>query len=174
MLIERRETAKVLLHQGSVTSIASDAIACRLSRWRAGQLPACPRGGACRSLARPRGGSVFIFLPRAACAVDQFFFFTARSLHGGNHVLLLPRSSCAVLDFNSSAAQSLRGSRPHRSAPCRPYAADVLPRRSGHEICFQSKVCTHKYLDLKLAPSTKSNAYGRTAKYCRWVLPSPP
>jgi hypothetical protein len=75
---------------------------------------------ACRSLARPRGGSVFIFLPRAACAVDQFLFFTARSLHGGNHVLLLPRGSCAVLDFNSSAAQSLRGSRPHRSAPCRP------------------------------------------------------
>jgi hypothetical protein len=78
----------------------------------------------------------FYFVPRAACAVDQFLFFTARSLHGGNHVLLLPRSSCAVLDFNSSAAQSLRGSRPHRSAPCRPYAADILPRRSGHEICF--------------------------------------
>jgi hypothetical protein len=41
-----------------------------------------------------------------------------------------------VLDFNSFASQSLRGSRPHRSAPCRPSAADVLPRRSGHEICF--------------------------------------
>jgi hypothetical protein len=66
----------------------------------------------------------------------SLLFFTARSLHGGNHVLLLPRSSCAVLDFNSSAAQSLRGSRPHQSASCRPYAADVLPRRSGHEIWF--------------------------------------
>jgi hypothetical protein len=42
--------------------------------------------------------------------VDQFLFFTARSLHGGNHVLLLPHSSCAVLDFNSFAVQSLRGS----------------------------------------------------------------
>jgi hypothetical protein len=35
-LIERRETAKVLLHQESLTSIAADAIACRLSCWRAG------------------------------------------------------------------------------------------------------------------------------------------
>jgi hypothetical protein len=54
---------------------------------------------------------------RAACAVDQFLFFSARSPPTGtveiiSHVLLLPRSSCAVLDFNSSAAQSLRGSRP--------------------------------------------------------------
>ena len=63
---------------------------------------------ACRSLARPRGGSVFIFLPRPDCAVTRFYFFTARSLYGGNHVLLLPRSSCAVLDFNSSAAQIYR------------------------------------------------------------------
>jgi hypothetical protein len=91
-------------------------------------------GSACRSLARPRSG--FFFLPRSLRGHKFLFFFTARSLHGGNHVLLLPRSSCAVLDFNSSAAQSLRGSQPHRSAPCRPYAADVLPRRSGHEICF--------------------------------------
>ena len=79
---------------------------------------------ACRSLARPRGGSVFIFLPCAACAVTSFYFFTARSLHGGNHVLLLPRSSCAVLDFNSSAAQSLRGiaadlTGQHRADPTR-------------------------------------------------------
>jgi hypothetical protein len=33
MLIEQRETAKVLLHQESLTSIAVDAIACRLSCW---------------------------------------------------------------------------------------------------------------------------------------------
>jgi hypothetical protein len=80
----------------------------------------------------------FLFFYRAQPArwISFFFFFTAHSLHGGNHVLLLPRSSCAVLDFNSSAAQSLRGSRPHRSTPCRPYAADVLPLRFGHEICF--------------------------------------
>jgi hypothetical protein len=82
----------------------------------------------------------FLFFYRAQLArwISFYFYLTARSLHGGirNHVLLLPRSSCAVLNFNSSAAQSLRGSRPHRSAPCRPYAADVLPRRSGHEICF--------------------------------------
>jgi hypothetical protein len=67
----------------------------------------------------------FLFFYRAQPARSQvFIFFTARSLHGGNHVSLLPRSSCTVLDFNSSAAQSLRGSRPHRSTPCRPYAAD--------------------------------------------------
>jgi hypothetical protein len=79
----------------------------------------------------------FLFFYRAQPARwISLFFFTARSLHGGNHVLLLPRSSCAVLDFNSSAAQSLRGSRAHRSTPCRPYAADVLPLRFGHEICF--------------------------------------
>jgi hypothetical protein len=53
MLIERREKAKVLLHQESLKSIAADAIACRLSCWRAGQLPACPRGGA-RGLRRIR------------------------------------------------------------------------------------------------------------------------
>jgi hypothetical protein len=80
--------------------------------------------------------SIYFFTARSLRGGSVFIVFTARSLHGGNHVLLLPRSSCAVLDFNPSAAQSLRGSRPHRSAPCRPYAADVLPRRSGHEICF--------------------------------------
>ena len=52
LLIERRERAKVPLHQESPTSIAADAIACRLSCWRAGQLRACPRGGA---RARGRG-----------------------------------------------------------------------------------------------------------------------
>jgi hypothetical protein len=50
----------------------------------------------------------FIFLPRAACAVDQFLFFTARSLHGGNHVLLLPRSNCAVLDLFVRRAELAR------------------------------------------------------------------
>jgi hypothetical protein len=39
---------------------------------------------------------VFIFLPRAACAVDQFLFFTARSLHGGNHVLLVRAAAAMV------------------------------------------------------------------------------
>jgi hypothetical protein len=68
--------------------------------------------------------SFYFFTARNLRGGSVCFVFTARSLHGGNHVLLLPRSSCAVLDFNSSAAQSLRGSRPHRSAPCRTYAAD--------------------------------------------------
>jgi hypothetical protein len=55
VMIERRERAKVLLHQESLTSIAADAIACRLSCWRAGQLLACSRGGArARGLRRIR------------------------------------------------------------------------------------------------------------------------
>jgi hypothetical protein len=55
-------------------------------------------------VARTPARWIFFFLPRAACAVTSFYFFTAHSLHGGNHVVLLPRSSCVVLDFNSSAA----------------------------------------------------------------------
>jgi hypothetical protein len=62
-MIERLERTKAVLHQESLTSIAADAIACRLSCWRAGA--ACPRGAA-RALvlhARARRArSNFIFL----------------------------------------------------------------------------------------------------------------
>jgi hypothetical protein len=66
----------------------------------------------------------FYFLPRAACAVDQFLFFTARSLHGGNHVLLLSRSAararCWILirpPRRACAAADLTGQ--HRADPTR-------------------------------------------------------
>jgi hypothetical protein len=38
---------KAVLHQEIMTSIAADAITCRLSCWRAGD--ACPRGAAARA-----------------------------------------------------------------------------------------------------------------------------
>jgi hypothetical protein len=81
-------------------------------------------GAACRSLTTQHGKVHFRFLPCRVSVARCFNTHAAPRLHGRNHVLLLSCSSCAVLDFNSSAAQSLRGSRPHRPAPCRPYAAD--------------------------------------------------
>ena len=80
--------------------------------------------GAWRTLTTQHGKVHFRFLPRRVSVARSFNTHAAPRLHGGNHVLLLPRSSCEVLDVNSSAAQSLRGSRPHRPAPCRPYAAE--------------------------------------------------
>jgi hypothetical protein len=51
----------------------------------------------------------------------------------------------------------------------------LLGIKWGHETKFLL-IWSHlvSWPHLKLAPSTKSNAYGLTAKYCRWVLPSPP
>ena len=79
---------------------------------------------ACRSLTTQHGKVHFRFLPCRVSVARSFNTHAAPRLHGRNHVLLLPCSNCAMLDFNSFAAQSLRGSRPHRPAPCRPYAAD--------------------------------------------------
>jgi hypothetical protein len=56
---------KAVLHQKSLTSIAADAIACRLSCWRAGA--ACPRGAA-RAL---------VLHARARRARTNFIFFRA-------------------------------------------------------------------------------------------------
>ena len=95
------------------------------------------RGEACRSLARPRGGSVFIFLPRAACAVDLFFFLprAACTVEIMFYSGILPRSSCAVLDFNSSAAQSLRGSR-ESTSPVGTMVGTVQTLRGGRMLEF--------------------------------------
>ena len=132
-------------------------------------------GGACRSLARPRGGSVFIFyraqparwisfyfLPRAACTVEIMFYFCRAAAARCWILIRPPRRACAAADLTGRHRAD-----PTRRTFCR---ADPVMRF----VFLKSKVCTHKYLGLKLAPSTKSNAYGRTAKYCRWVLPSPP
>jgi hypothetical protein len=55
-LIERREIAKVLLHQESLASIAAGTIALLAILLESCALPACPRGGAhARAAARARG-----------------------------------------------------------------------------------------------------------------------
>ena len=80
----------------------------------------------------------------------SFYFFTARSLRGGSVFIFYRAQPARWKSCFTSAAQQLRGAgfkfvRRAELArqPTSPvgtvqtlYAADVLPRRSGHEICF--------------------------------------
>jgi hypothetical protein len=72
-MIERLERMKAVLYQESLTSITADAIACRLSCWRAGD--ACPRGAAralvlhaCARAWHARTNFIFLCCVVHACA----------------------------------------------------------------------------------------------------------
>ena len=76
--------------------------------------------------AQPARSQVIIFLPRAACTVEIMFYFCRAAAARCWILIRPPRRACAAVDLTGR----------HRADPTRRTDVRVLPRRSGHEICF--------------------------------------
>jgi hypothetical protein len=73
-----------------------------------------------------RGHKFFIFYRARACTVEIMFYFCRAAAVRCWILIRPPRRACAAVDLTGR----------HRAEPTRRTDVRVLPRRSGHEICF--------------------------------------